>query len=223
MTTRHSAPSKLESFLAIFGAALGFSVLFMFALSSFVNNLYETNSGHASGEMQADSGHPAGDHGDKTKTTNIITRDGQGTTVKPTDSKPASPAKPATPATAKPKLGKLLAEADPKKGAKVAKKCFACHDFTKKGKNKVGPVLYALIGRKIATGKGFKYSSAMKTYAGTAPTWSYDNLGEFLQKPKKLIPKTKMAFAGIRKKKDLLNLMAWLRTNADKPAPLPLY
>ena len=99
----------------------------------------------------------------------------------------------------------------------------ACHSFDKGGKNKVGPNLFGIVGKKIAVNKGFRYSSAMSRYAKKTGRWQYDNLGDYLKKPKKVVPKTKMAFAGIRKPSDLVNLIAFLRSKADKQFPLPIY
>jgi len=219
MSTQHTGPSKLETFVTVFGAALGFSLLFMFALSSFVNSLYESKSGHQNGAHQVVN-HESGDtKNTKTyvlpKKHDMPVKTANKTTNHKVSTKSASKSAGS--------LGKLLASANVKKGKKVAKKCLSCHSFEKGGKNKVGPNLYGLIGRPIATHKGFRYSPAMKKYASKAQNWGYDNLGSFLQKPKKLIKKTKMAFPGIRKVKDLANLIVFLRTNADKPAPLPTF
>lgn len=204
MTTPHT-PSKLEAFVAIFGAALGFSVLFMFALSSFVNMLYDTGSGHTSSAMHAAGETPSGDKMNGS-------HDGA--------SEPAK-ADTAPPPAETVSIASLLAQGDSKKGAKVAKKCLACHTFDNGGKNKVGPNLFDVVGRKIANNKDFKYSSAMKKYAEASANWKYENLIAYLRKPKKVVPKTKMAFAGIKKDKDLANLIAFLRSNAETPVPLP--
>ncbi len=214
MSTHHTGPSKLETFATVFGAALGFSLLFMFALSSFVNSLYESQNG--AHQMAANEG----SHNQQTQTTYVLPKKHDRptkTAKKPTNHKVSAP--PASKSAGS--LGKLLASASVKKGKKVAKKCLSCHSFDKGGKAKVGPNLYGLIGRPIANVKGFRYSPAMGKYAAKAKNWDYDNLGSFLQKPKKLIKKTKMAFPGIRKVNDLANLIVFLRSKADKPAPLP--
>lgn len=112
----------------------------------------------------------------------------------------------------------LLATASVEIGAKVAKKCKACHSFDKGGKNKVGPALYEVLNRKLASNPGFSYSNALKSKGGA---WDYDALAAFLKSPKKFAPGTKMAFSGIRKDEKLASLIFYLRSLSDNPAKLP--
>ena len=86
--------------------------------------------------------------------------------------------------------------ADPVKGKKVFKKCVACHSL-QEGKNKIGPSLYNLLGRKAGSVDGYKYSKAMKN---SDVVWDEESLDKFLTKPRKFIKKTKMSFLGIKKK-----------------------
>ena len=97
--------------------------------------------------------------------------------------------------------------ADAAKGKKVYNKCKACHAL-KAGKNKVGPTLHGLFGRKAATVPNFKYSKAMKT---SGVTWDEESLRAYLKKPRKFIKGTRMAFAGIKKKKQMDDLVAYLK------------
>jgi len=65
---------------------------------------------------------------------------------------------------------------------------------------------------------GYAYSAALRNKGGT---WTYDELFAFLRSPGAFIPGTKMSFAGIRNQQDRINLIAFLRQNADTPAPIP--
>lgn len=97
-------------------------------------------------------------------------------------------------------------------GAKVFRKCKACHDVGESAKSKVGPILNGIVGRPAGTFESFSYSSAMTTAAGNGLVWTEENIAEFLTKPKKFMPGTKMAFAGLRKEKDRANVIAYLAT-----------
>ncbi|MEM7299996.1 MAG: cytochrome c family protein [Pseudomonadota bacterium] len=110
--------------------------------------------------------------------------------------------------------GPALAEdaGDAKKGKRVFKKCKACHDVGENAKNKVGPHLNNLFGRKAASIEEYgKYSKAIIAKAEDGLVWDEETLIEFLTKPKKYIKGTKMAFAGLKKKKDHRNLIAYLK------------
>ena len=115
-------------------------------------------------------------------------------------------------------VGPLLASANVDNGVKVFKKCAACHTPAKGGKNKVGPNLWNIVNAKRGQVAGFSYSKNLSAKEGD---WTYESLNEFLARPKKYIPGTKMAFAGLKKASDRANLIAYLRTLADSPAPLP--
>ncbi|MFT6106385.1 MAG: cytochrome c [Rickettsiales bacterium] len=108
-------------------------------------------------------------------------------------------------------IAQMIANADLKAGAKVFKKCASCHTANKGGANKVGPNLYAVIGRNKASLSGFSYSDAMKEKGGI---WSIKDLNQWLKKPKDFIPKNKMAFAGLKKDKDRANVIAYLKQQA---------
>jgi cytochrome c len=102
-----------------------------------------------------------------------------------------------------------FAEGDAAKGAKVFKKCKACHTIEKDGKNKVGPNLFGIVGQKSAQVEGFKYSKAMKA---ADLTWDDSNLDQYLTKPRAFVKGTKMSFAGIKKESQRQDLLAYLKT-----------
>src|SRR5438132_1442376 len=115
-------------------------------------------------------------------------------------------------------IEKLLQTASVEKGAAAAKKCQACHTFAKGDKNGVGPNLYAVVGDKKGEGRGFNFSAAMK---GKGGTWTIDDLNQFINNPKGFVPGTAMGFAGIQKDSERADVIAYLNSLADNPAPLP--
>ncbi|HUO02215.1 MAG TPA: cytochrome c family protein [Rhizomicrobium sp.] len=117
-----------------------------------------------------------------------------------------------------PDWGTVLPAADVATGKTISVKCEQCHDLSKGGPNKIGPNLYGVVDRPRATHPGFDYSSAMKAKGGN---WTYDELFKFLKSPGSYIPGTKMSFAGLSKESDRINLIAYLRSNADSPAAIP--
>lgn len=127
-------------------------------------------------------------------------------------------AAPAATEEAKP-IGVLLASASADNGAKIAKKCGACHSFDKGGPNKVGPNLWGVVGRPIAEHEGFSYSAALGEKKGQS--WDYDHLDHFITSPKDYAPGTKMTFAGLSKGAERADVIAYLRTLSNSPAPLP--
>ncbi len=102
------------------------------------------------------------------------------------------------------------AEPDIKKGEKVFRKCKACHEVEKE-KNKVGPHLVNLFGRTAGSLDGYKYSKAMVAKGEEGLVWTEEVMLEYLIKPRQYVKGTKMAFAGLKKEKDRVNLVAYLQ------------
>lgn len=102
-------------------------------------------------------------------------------------------------------------DGDAEAGAKVYKKCAACHN-AEDTKNKVGPHLVDIIDRPIASVEDFKYSKAMVAFAEGDKVWSEELMREYFIAPRAVVKGTKMAFAGLKKPEDLDNLMAYFRS-----------
>ena len=115
-------------------------------------------------------------------------------------------------------IAMFLTSASFEKGEKLFKKCSSCHSYEKGGVNKVGPNLWNIINRSKASVQSFKYSKALAEFSGN---WGYEELSQFLYKPKEYIQGTKMNFSGLKKVQDRADLLLFLREQADIPAEIP--
>jgi cytochrome c len=97
---------------------------------------------------------------------------------------------------------------DAEAGKTAFKKCALCHT-TEAGKNKIGPSLFGIVGRKSATLDGFNYSEAMKNFNHT---WDEATLDTYLADPRATVPGTKMIFPGIKDQKERQDVIAYLET-----------
>ena len=100
-------------------------------------------------------------------------------------------------------------------GEKIFKKCKACHTIDEGGDKKVGPNLWGIVGRDVASMEGFKYSDGLKALSGQS--WDAAMLDEFLTKPKAYVKGTAMSFAGLKKETDRQNLIAYLAQQSGSP------
>jgi cytochrome c len=127
----------------------------------------------------------------------------------------------AAPAAIEP-VSPLLAKANADAGKAIFKQCQTCHTDEKGGPNRIGPNLWDVVGRPKASAPGFQYSDAMKKFAGSGePAWNYEDINKFITNPRADVPGTKMTFVGLKKPDDRANVIAYLRTQADSPKPLP--
>jgi cytochrome c len=109
-------------------------------------------------------------------------------------------------------LGTTLVSAqDVENGGEVFKRCRACHDVGDTAKNKVGPILNGIIGRKAGTIEGFKYSDANLKAGAEGWVWTDEKMMEYLLNPRAAMPGNKMAFAGLKDEQDRKDLIAYLK------------
>jgi len=102
-----------------------------------------------------------------------------------------------------------------KAGEKVFKKCKSCHQIGDGAKNKSGPVLNGIFDNTAGVVDGFKYSKVMRKAGEDGLVWSETELAAFLAKPKKYMKGTKMSFAGLKKEKDQLAIVEFLKSLED--------
>ncbi len=117
-------------------------------------------------------------------------------------------------------IAPLLAAANVDNGRQIAQRaCASCHNFAQGGPNGVGPNLYGIVGAPHARVAGFNYSAANRALADKP--WDYEALNAFIARPAAAMPGTRMAFAGINSAQQRADVIAWLRTLAPNPEPLP--
>ncbi len=114
-------------------------------------------------------------------------------------------------------FAQLLADASPNAGERRAGLCKSCHSFEKGGGNGTGPNLWNVVGRAVAGVDGFGYSSALKSAGGE---WTYERLDAYLADSQGYVPGTAMV-QRIGKETQRAEIISYLRSLADDPAPLP--
>ncbi len=112
----------------------------------------------------------------------------------------------------------LLATASPERGAQVIKQCQICHNTQEGQGPKVGPDLYGVVDRPVASVPGFNYTPALKAKGGK---WTFAELNKWVTNPRADVPGTSMTFAGLSNEKQRADLIAYLDTLSKNPVPLP--
>ncbi len=108
------------------------------------------------------------------------------------------------------------ADGNAQDGEDVFRKCLACHAVGPGAKNRVGPVLDDLFGRKPGTIEGFAYSAGNKKAGEGGLVWNEETLFKYLEDPRSFVPGTTMAFAGLKDEQDRRDVIAYLKQFSKK-------
>lgn len=95
-------------------------------------------------------------------------------------------------------------------GERAFQKCYACHSVDPADKGADGPTLRGVVGRKVASLKGYAYSDAMKAYGADGKTWTHERLDAYIADPQAVVPHNAMSFFGIADARERSALIAWL-------------
>ena len=106
-------------------------------------------------------------------------------------------------------------------GKVVFKKCQGCHQVGQGAKNKIGPHLNGVFGRKAAGLEGFRYSKSLERAGRSGLEWHADTLSAYVENPRAFASGTRMSFRGLKDAEDRANLIAYLRLFSDNPADIP--
>ncbi|WP_281859611.1 c-type cytochrome [Litoreibacter halocynthiae] len=119
--------------------------------------------------------------------------------------------------------GASLAEeiGDADAGEALFSQCKGCHQIGASAKDRIGPHLNGIFGRRAGAHKGFAYSKSMQRAGVDGLTWTAETLDAYIENPRALVSKTRMSFRGIKNPDDRANLMAYLRDFSDNPSNLP--
>ena len=110
---------------------------------------------------------------------------------------------------------------DPAAGEKVFAKCKSCHQVGVGAKDRVGPHLNGLFGRRAAAHEGFNYSTSMERAGADGLVWTFETLDAYIENPRALVSKTRMSFRGLKDAEDRANVLAYLRDYSDSPQDVP--
>ena len=112
-----------------------------------------------------------------------------------------------------------LAAQDVAEGEKQFRKCRACHQVGEDAAHGTGPALNGIVGAAIAAREGYEYSDALRAFAQSAAVWTEERLNRYLEKPRALVPGTRMSFAGLRRPEDRADVIAYLADFGGTVAP----
>ena len=110
---------------------------------------------------------------------------------------------------------------DVAKGEALFNDCKGCHMVGEGAKNRVGPHLNMLFGRKAASLEGFRYSKSLARAGANGLEWHADTLSQYIENPRSFASGTRMSYRGMKDEADRVNLLAYLRTFSDDLSNIP--
>lgn len=110
---------------------------------------------------------------------------------------------------------------DAEDGAKIYRKCRACHMVGSEAFNRTGPQLNGIFGRPAASVDGFRYSDGLTRMGNDGLVWDFDTLDAYIENPKAFASDTRMNFPGVKDADERADLLAFLRQYSDKPRDIP--
>ncbi len=110
---------------------------------------------------------------------------------------------------------------DAEAGEKVFGQCTGCHEIGDNARDRIGPHLNGIFGRKAAAHDGYRYSKSMQRAGKDGLIWTAETLDAYLENPRALVSKTRMSFRGVKDAQDRANLLAYMRDFSDNPADIP--
>jgi cytochrome c len=110
---------------------------------------------------------------------------------------------------------------DREAGAIVFSSCKSCHEVGQGARDRIGPHLNGVFGRRAGAYDGFNYSKSMVRAGTDGLIWTAETLDAYTENPRALVSKTRMSFKGLKDPKDRDNLLAYLRTFSDSPSDIP--
>ncbi|SFR32385.1 cytochrome c [Litoreibacter janthinus] len=110
---------------------------------------------------------------------------------------------------------------DAEAGKKIFSSCKGCHQIGAGAKDRIGPHLNGIFGRRAAAHDGFAYSNSMQRAGNDGLIWTVETLDAYVENPRALVSKTRMSFRGVKDAADRANLLAYLRGFSANPSNLP--
>ncbi|PIT69604.1 c-type cytochrome [Bartonella tribocorum] len=117
-------------------------------------------------------------------------------------------------------LNSRLQQGDFENGRKIFRQCAICHTSGRNQAGRVGPVLWEIVNRPLASAAGFAYSRALRAHSDQK--WDFVTLDRYLHSPRKAFPGTTMSFRGIKNDQDRADLLLYLRSLSDHPVAIPM-